>query len=199
MSTFGTLLVRRGLTYTDIFLLFFSAISPGLLCKCKGRVGGRGETTQIILSSLLWVPKQTWKLMKKQLLISKQRAQHPIMYKKGVELAKRSSAHKYVDPHPWSVQQDLKVLEAIFTEIIKALFESLTKERTSAANCCWRRRAWPLTNLTWGYAHICWISNLYLPSLPFLIPPDCLSKKFWHPPYIRQKLEQQRVIIWFSS
>ena len=76
--------------------------------------------------------------MKEQLLISKQRAQHPITYKKGVELAKRSSAHKYVDR---SVQQDLKDLKAIFTEIIKALFESLTKERTSAANCCWRRRA----------------------------------------------------------
>ena len=85
-----------GLTYTDIFLLFFSAIYPGLLCQCKGRVGGRGKTTQIILSSLLWVPKQTWKLMKEQLLISKQKGQHPITYKKGVELAKRSSAHKYV-------------------------------------------------------------------------------------------------------
>ena len=78
--------------FPPLFLRHF----PGLLCKCKGRVGGRGEQTQIILSSLLWVPKQTWKLMKEQLLISKQRAQHPITYKKGVELAKRSSAQKYV-------------------------------------------------------------------------------------------------------
>ena len=70
--------------------------------------------------------------MKEQLLISKQRAQHPITYKKGVELAKRSSAHKYVDPHPRSVQQDLKVLEAIFSEIIKVLFESLTLKDLSS-------------------------------------------------------------------
>ena len=35
MSTFGTLLVRRVLTYTDIFLLFFSAISPDSFANVK--------------------------------------------------------------------------------------------------------------------------------------------------------------------
>ena len=136
----------RPLSYpgTDIFLLFFSIDEPDSFENITSKwVEEVKEHKASCPEAKLFVMGTKTDLRTDEGTIAnlKAKGQHPITYKEGVELAKRSSAHKYVDPHPWSVQQDLKVLKAIFTEVIKALFEYLTKERTSAANCCWRRRA----------------------------------------------------------